>query len=221
MSEQHKSSFLEKVSWGAGGMTESFVNTLYSLSFPIFAIGFGVAPALMGLAQSIPRLIDAFTDPIMGNISDNTHTRWGRRRPFIFLGAILVGVTFPLIFRPGMGWSPMAYFAWFTVTCSLFFIAFTVWSIPWSAMGLEMSDDYEDRTRIQLYRMIFASLAGIGITWSYKLCFFFDDNELIGVRTVGLIIGACMFAMGILSALFVREWRPVEKQAKIKPLGVQ
>ena len=64
-------------------MTESLVNTINMLAMPIYSIALGVSPALVGLATAIPRLLDAFADPIMGNISDNARTRWGRRRPFI------------------------------------------------------------------------------------------------------------------------------------------
>jgi len=219
LKEGHRSTVLEKLVWGVGGMTECLVNAIYSLSFPIFAIGLGMSPALMGVAQAIPRLVDAFTDPVMGNISDNTRTRWGRRCPYIFIGAILIGLTFPLIYMPGRNWSEWAHFAWFSGMTSLFFIAFTIWSIPWSALGLELSDDYNDRTRIQLMRMIFATLAGIGVGWVYKLCFVFDPDELIGVRRVGWLIGGIMCGAGILSALFVREWRHVEKQVPIKLLS--
>jgi GPH family glycoside/pentoside/hexuronide:cation symporter len=219
INQQRKSTWSEKLAWGAGGMTESLVNCLYSLAFPIFAIGLGVSPALIGISQAISRLVDAFTDPVMGNISDNTRTRFGRRRPFIFAGAILVGITFPLIYMPGRDWSEWGCFLWYTGLSSLFFIAFTIWSIPWSALGLELSDDYRDRTKIQLSRMVFATLAGIGVTWAYRLCFIFHTDELIGVRYVGWLIGAVMCVTGILSALFIREWRQVGNQAPIKLLS--
>lgn len=216
VSSSHRSTYLEKLAWGAGGVTESLVNTLYSLSFPIFSIGLGVSPALMGLGQAIPRIIDAFTDPLMGNLSDNARTRWGRRRPFIFIGALLIGLTFPLIFTIDRSWPEWAHFAWFAGVSSLFFIAFTIWSVPWSALGLEMSDDYNDRTRVQLVRMIFASVATIGATWSYRLSLFFDADVLVGVRIATRLIGGVMCIMGIWSAFFVHDWRPISTQAKIR-----
>lgn len=208
----HRTSKKEKLVWGAGGITESLVNCLYSLAYPIFAIGFGVSPALIGIAQAIPRMVDAFTDPLMGNISDNTRTRWGRRRPYIFVGAFLVGLFFPIIFMPGQDWTPTTYFIWYTVFSTLFFIGYTIWSIPWHALGLELSDDYNDRTSIQVARTVFAALAGMAVNWVYRLCFVFNENELIGVRYVALIIGGVMLVSGICSALFVREWRPVASQ---------
>jgi GPH family glycoside/pentoside/hexuronide:cation symporter len=82
-SPQHKSTWAEKFAWGAGGMTESLQNSIWALSFPIYSIALGVSPALIGLAKALPRVVDAFTDPIMGNISDNARTRFGRRRPVV------------------------------------------------------------------------------------------------------------------------------------------
>jgi len=207
MNQPRKTTLAEKFAWGAGGVTESLVNSLYQLAFPVFSIGMGVAPALMGLAQSVPRLIDAFTDPIMGNISDNARTRWGRRRPFIFAGALLMAIAFPLIFLPSREWSPSVLALWFGGTTILFFLAFTVWSIPWSALGLELSADTNDRTRLQVVRMIFATLGGIAVAWVYKACFWFDPDEVVGVRSVAWIVGGIMLGAGILSAILVREWR--------------
>lgn len=212
----HRSTFIEKLTWGAGGLTECLVNSIDALVFPIFSIGMGVSPALIGIARAIPRVVDAFTDPIMGNISDNCRTRWGRRIPFIFLGAILVGLTRPLIFMPDRNWPELGLFAWFTISTTLFFVAYTIWSIPWGALGLELSDDYNDRTRIQVVRMVFATLATLGVSWAYKLCFLFNPDEVIGARSVGWVIGAVMMGAGVLSAFFIKEWRTVKGQNRIR-----
>jgi GPH family glycoside/pentoside/hexuronide:cation symporter len=96
---------------------------------------------------------------------------------------------------------------WFGGTTILFFLAFTVWSIPWSALGLELSADYNDRTRLQVVRMIFATLGGVAVAWVYKACFWFDADEVVGVRSVAWIVGGLMLGAGILSAIFIREWR--------------
>jgi len=212
----HRSTLTEKIAWGAGGMSEGLTNSIWALSFPIYSIALGVSPALIGIAKAAPRVVDALTDPIMGNISDNARTRFGRRRPFIFVGAILIGLLAPLIYMPNRDWPELGLFAWFTGMTVLFFIGFTVWSIPWSALGLELSDDYNDRTRVQVARMVFATLANLATNWVYKLAFLFDSDEVVGVRSVGMLIGGAMLVCGILSALSIREWRPVSSQASIK-----
>ena len=215
-SSHRKTSFAEKVLWGAGGITESLVNAIYQLGFPIFSIGLGLSATLVGLAQSLPRLVDAFFDPVVGNLSDNTRTRFGRRRPYIFAGAIACGLAVPLIFCPGSGWSATALFIWLAAWMVIFFLSFAIWSIPWGALGLEMSDDYKDRTSLQVVKMVFATLALLGVSWVYKLCFFFDENEVIGVRPVSFLIGGLMALAGILSAIFIKEWRHTERQKSMR-----
>ena len=67
--------------YGPGGFSENLaVNSVAQLVNPVFAIALGVSPALVGLAMALPRLVDAFTDPIMGSISDNWQGKWGRKR---------------------------------------------------------------------------------------------------------------------------------------------
>jgi GPH family glycoside/pentoside/hexuronide:cation symporter len=71
--------------WGAGGAADNILyNGVATLVLPIFNVGLGVDAVKIGLAMGIPRLLDALTDPLIGNISDNTRTRWGRRRPYVF-----------------------------------------------------------------------------------------------------------------------------------------
>ena len=68
---------------GMGGLADNFImNTLGTLAAPIYNIGLGMDPVKLGIALFIPRFIDAIADPVMGNISDNTRSRWGRRRPY-------------------------------------------------------------------------------------------------------------------------------------------
>jgi len=74
---------------GAGGFAEWLLAfSLNTLVMPLFTMSFGVSAALVGWAITIPRLVDAFTDPIVGHWSDRTRSRWGRRRPWIFGGGV-------------------------------------------------------------------------------------------------------------------------------------
>jgi GPH family glycoside/pentoside/hexuronide:cation symporter len=96
--EKPSISLAKKSLWGIGGFAENLANNAFiTLSYPIFSIGMGISPFYVGLATSLSRVIDAIIDPIMGNITDNTKTRWGRRRPWIFIGAILMSITFAAI----------------------------------------------------------------------------------------------------------------------------
>jgi GPH family glycoside/pentoside/hexuronide:cation symporter len=102
--------FRKKLVYGSG----AFVNNLLADSIGrmviVLNLGLGMNPALAGLLAALPRLTDAITDPLMGYISDNTRTRWGRRRPYIFVGAIAVGIAFALLWQLPPGKSESWYF---------------------------------------------------------------------------------------------------------------
>ena len=117
-------------------------NGVNSLVLPIFNIGLGVDAVKLGFAIGLPRFLDAISDPIIGHISDNARTRWGRRRPFIFCAALLVGLLIGVLFSPNPQWSKDALFWWFLIWGALFYLAYAVFVIPYSALGLEITSDY-------------------------------------------------------------------------------
>ena len=102
-----------KLIYGCG----AFVNNLLAAAIGgmviVLNLGLGMNPALVGLVAAIPRLTDALTDPLIGYISDNTKTRWGRRRPYIFVGALSVGVIFALLWQLPADQSESFYFWYF------------------------------------------------------------------------------------------------------------
>jgi GPH family glycoside/pentoside/hexuronide:cation symporter len=114
----------------------------------VLNVGLGMNPALVGTLQAIPRFTDAITDPVMGYISDNTRSRYGRRRPYIFIGSILVGLIFALMWQLPAGYSEMFYFWFFLAGSFLFYLAYTIFATPWVALGYEMTPDYHERTRL-------------------------------------------------------------------------
>lgn len=197
-------------------MTNDLINVISVLAIPIYSIALGVNPALIGIALTIPRIWDAFIDPVMGMITDNFRSRWGRRRPLIFLGAVLLFVTFPLLWIPNPAWSPNVLAVYLMVMLIGYYTAYTIWSIPWNALGFEMTPDYNERTRVQAWRAAFATAAGLFISWTYKLCFLFNENEVIGARYVGALIGIILLVTGIASAFFCRERTESQNQEKIK-----
>ena len=105
----------QKIIYGLG----AFVNNLLAAAIGGMAIvlnlGLGMNPALVGLLGALPRLTDALTDPLMGYLSDQTKSRWGRRRPYIFFGAIASGVIYALLWQLPEGESESFYFWFFEV----------------------------------------------------------------------------------------------------------
>lgn len=193
--------------YGPGGFAENIsVNAVAQLVNPVFAIALGVSPALVGLAMAIPRLVDAFTDPLMGSISDNWQGRWGRRRPFIVLGALLSGLTVALIW-----WTPEAaskdfQFYWLVAFLLLSTVGTTCFAVPYVALGMETPSSVHERTSWMAWRSFYHKLSGVGVQWLFffvQLSIF--TSALWGARVVGAVVGVVIAVLGILPALFVRE----------------
>jgi Na+/melibiose symporter-like transporter len=203
-------SFLQKAFWGIGGFAENLANNaLSSLAYPIFGIGMGISPFWIGLSQSASRVVEIITDPIIGNMTDQTRSRWGRRRPWIFIGAILMSILFTSVwftprYQPGAYW-PIIYLVLMT---SLFYSAFTLWNIPYSGLGLELETDYSERTKLMIFRVVPSFIVGIAISSLYKLTLMknvWHGDEVVGARYVCTIIAVLMLITGIIPALFCKE----------------
>ncbi len=98
-SPRDRVSFPHKIAYGIGGFVNNLLASAIGGMAIILTLALGVSPALVGLLGLFPRIFDAITDPLVGFISDNTKSRWGRRRPFIFVGAIFTGIVFALLWQ--------------------------------------------------------------------------------------------------------------------------
>lgn len=208
MSESRRPlNFREKFGYGMGAFTESTAqNALPQMMLPVFNILLGVSPILLGIAAAITRAWDAFSDPLMGYLSDNTRSRWGRRKPYILLGAIASGIFFAAIWLVPSGWSQSRYFWHFLIVSLLYYTATTVYCVPYIGMGYELSDDYHERTRLMGYRMFFVGLSGIGIGWMLRftqLDIFSDGVQ--GMRVLGVITGLVFIFFALGPLLLVRR----------------
>jgi GPH family glycoside/pentoside/hexuronide:cation symporter len=212
----------DKLFYGLGAVSDVIMaNIIFQLAMPIYNIELKVSAALIGLAISLPRLWDAFTDPFMGNISDNTRSRFGRRRPWLALGSLLAGTFCALMWMPPTSFGPTGHFVYFLLISILFFTAYTVFSVPYNALGFEMSPDYDERTSVMSYKTFVMNIGStLFLPWVYKMCFIpaFGGTVLQGARVVGLIIGVLIFVFGLLPAILCRERTESQKQEKIKLL---
>jgi GPH family glycoside/pentoside/hexuronide:cation symporter len=120
-----------------------------------------MSATVIGIAMAIAQVWDAVTDPVLGYISDNTTWKWGRRRPYILIGAIPASVAFFFLFSPPQGLSDRGLGIFFTIIVILFFSFRTIWETPYFALAPELTLDYDERTRLSAYQQVFATFGDI------------------------------------------------------------
>jgi GPH family glycoside/pentoside/hexuronide:cation symporter len=163
-------------------------------------------PALVGLLGAIPRLTDAFTDPLMGYISDNTSSKWGRRRPYIFFGAIFSGLIFIALWQMPESFSEAFYFWYFLVGSLLFYIAYTVFATPWVALGYELTPDYHERTRLMGAQNFLGQLAYLVSPWFLAIMQSETfDSLLEGASVLAVYLGLLVIVLGVMPSIFLKE----------------
>ncbi len=197
----------QKAVYSIGGLVNSIQAAAIGAMVIVLNLGLGVNPALVGLVGAIPRIIDAISDPATGYISDNIRTRWGRRRPVIFFGAIIGGLFYALMFQLYKGHSESFYFWYFAGFQTLYFLGFTCFSIPWIALGYEMTPDYHERTRLQGASNFVGQIAWVIAPWFFKIM---DNKSMFvdivhGARILSIVLGSFIVVGGILPAIFIKE----------------
>lgn len=203
----------EKLAYGAGqGASKVMTDIDNSLLRPIFVLSLGASPALLGLFDVLYRLWDAFTDLFMGWVSDNTRSRWGRRRPYILAGAVLCALWMPVLWLFDRSWSLPAILTWMVVAQLGIFLFATIFNVPWQCLLLEISPDTHERTRVSAMRSYFAFLVGLPMAWVWwfvQLPAFNDasgqPDMVRGAFWVTVLGSGLVLVCGVLPALFCRE----------------
>ncbi|NQV38634.1 MAG: MFS transporter [Candidatus Marinimicrobia bacterium] len=186
----HKLPLSLKIGYGIGDIGSN----IFIVGSGMFLLFFltnvlGIEPALAGLALLIPKLWDVISDPIMGAISDVTHSRWGRRRPYLLYASIPFGLTFFFLFIAPNTQSEFATVAWVALLFALSCTAFTVYNIPYSAMVAEMTDDYNERMSVTSFRMVGSSI-GVLLAGGLAMPLVeFGGGGAAGFRFMGMLLG--------------------------------
>jgi len=213
----------EKFALGAGGLSLFFgTAAIGSFAIPFYQMTLKLDPAWLAAALAIPRFLDALIDPLVGRFSDNLHTRWGRRRPLIALGAIIQALGFGMIWMVPPTWGQMALTTWLVITQLIFYVGFSLFSVPLYALQYEITPDYDERTRVAAVGGFFGKAGELMYSWVFPLASSAIFVSVIaGVRTAGWFVALALLGLvGLLPALFVRERysKKTEHQAKVKLL---
>ncbi len=180
----------------------------------------GLPAATVGLAIMVALVVDAFLDPIVGQISDNWRSRWGRRHPFMYAAAVPVAVSYLLLWNPPRGWSHQALFFYLIGVAVLIRSFITLYEIPSSALAAELTTEYDERTRLLSYRYLFGWIGGLTMYFS-ALRFFLvpargqSTGQLnpLGYAHYGLAAAALMLFAILVSAMGTHRQIPYLREA--------
>ncbi len=199
--------FRQKLAYGIGAVGDmiGFHGPL-NLAVPIFTLYLGVNPALVGAVVAITRVWDAVSDPLMGKISDQTRSRWGRRKPYIVIGALSGGASLAAMWQVPSGLSEMGNAAFLCAALLVFYTAFTVFTVPYHALGYEITDDHHERTSVMAYRIFFNVIGNVMVGWLFAVAKapIFGD-PINGAKWAGAIAGTVFAATCLVPGIFLSE----------------
>ena len=204
-----KLSVKTKIGYGIGCVCD---NTLYTLSGTYLLLYLttvaGVQPALAGTISAVGSVWEALVGPIMGSLSDNTVSRFGKRKPFMMFAAIPVAVITSLLFT-AINAGPVVKGVYYTVAIILFWTSFSMEFVPYMSWGADLTDDYHERTSLRAYSYVFGQvgmligmvLPTIIVDWAMNL----GKSTQQSWQLVGMFCGIAAGAALLISAFSVKN----------------
>lgn len=168
----------------------------------------GLPPATVGLAIMIALMIDALFDPVIGQISDNWRSRWGRRHPFMYASAVPVALSYLLLWNPPLSWSHEALFFYLIGSAIIIRTFLALFEIPSTALAPELAPDYHERTHLLALRAAFNWYAALIMSMVTLRVLLYPTEEYPvaqlnpgGYSLYGVISACVMFTAIMISAL--------------------
>ena len=189
-----------KLGYGVGQTSSGVKNAAFAIFlFFYFNQVLGLSGSLAGVASLLALLVDAITDPMVGQLSDRFKSRWGRRHPFMLAGALPFGFAIYFLFAPPAGLSDTGLFLWMLGFAILVRVLLTLFFVPHLSLGAEMVRDYHQRTSLISYRLFFQFAGGLFVSMVGFVVFFppskeFPNGMLNAASYPGFAIFAGMLA---------------------------
>ena len=197
----------QKIAFGFGMLANQMFPAILGIFMVVLVEDLEFSGWMWSLVFLFPRIFDAITDPIMGFISDNTKSKWGRRRQYVLIGGILMGIAYIFMWQlykvDGVQYNFWYFFLWSLV----FYLGLTIFSVPYVAMGYEMSDDFHERTNI----MAIAQFIG---QWAWVIAplfwiIMYDENWFpsadIAVRELAIWVAIPCAVCATVPAIFIKS----------------
>jgi GPH family glycoside/pentoside/hexuronide:cation symporter len=199
--------FGQKVAFGIGMLANQMFPAALGIFMVVLVQDLGWPGWMWGVAYFFPRLFDCFTDPLMGFISDNTKSRWGRRRQYVILGGLIMGATFIIMWQLYRGSGVDYNFTYFMIWSFMFYLGLTIFSVPYVAMGYEMSDDFHERTNIMATAQWIGQWAWVIAPWFWVVMYdpaWFESAE-VATRSLAVWVGVIFAICAIVPGIFIKS----------------
>ncbi len=213
-------SFGQKVAFGVGMFANQMFPAILGIFMVVLVQDLGFPGWMWGVLFFLPRIFDSITDPVMGFISDNTKSKWGRRRHYVFLGALIMGVSFVIMWQlyreNGVDYN----FTYFLLWSFVFYLGLTIFSVPYVAMGYEMSNDFHERTDIMAIAQWIGQWAWVIAPWFWV--FMYDQSWFtsadVATRELAIYVGVACMVFAMVPAIFIKSESTVD--ADYAPLNL-
>ncbi len=218
----NKVPFGQKVAFGLGMLANQMFPAALGIFMVVLVQDLGFPGWMWGILFFLPRVFDSITDPIMGFISDNTRSVWGRRRQYVFTGAIIMGIAFVVMWQlyreNGVNYN----FTYFLLWSIVFYLGLTIFSVPYVAMGYEMSDDFHERTSIMAVAQWIGQWAWVIAPWFWVVMY--DDswfpNADSATRELSIWVGLSCMVLAMMPAIFIKS-RSTKNDESLIPLSLK
>ena len=197
----------QKIAFGIGMLANQMFPAALGIFMVVLVQDLGFPGWMWGVIYFFPRLFDCFTDPIMGFISDNTKSRWGRRRQYVILGALVMGISFIIMWQLFRENSIDYNFAYFMIWSFIFYLGLTIFSVPYVAMGYEMSDDFHERTSIMAVAQWIGQWAWVIAPWFWVVMYdptWFESAE-VATRSLAVWVGIIFTICALVPGIFIKS----------------
>jgi GPH family glycoside/pentoside/hexuronide:cation symporter len=203
-----KLSFKTKLFYGIGDMAAASVNGAIGFLFTPFLLNVaGISPFLLGWIFLIKQPWDAINDPLMGQLSDRTESRFGRRKIWLIVATVPLALLFVMSWLvPDVSiWGKFAYYLVMVVLLDTFY---TMHNVPYAALTAEMTDDYQERTQVNMFRFGFSLIGSLISTIVFVLITSGAADQQAAFFKAAWIIMLVIIVTGFSPAFFTPENNP-------------
>lgn len=218
----HKVPFGQKVAFGLGMLANQMFPAALGIFMVVLVQDLGFPGWMWGLLFFLPRFYDSVIDLIMGFITDNTRSKWGKRRHYVFTGAIILGISFVAMWQLHRENSLEYNFTYFLIWSFVFYTGLTIFSIPYVAMGYEMSDDFHERTSIMAVAQWIGQWAWVIAPWFWIVMYdpAWFENADTATRTLSVWVGIACMILAMVPAIFIKSKSTLDDDSLI-PLNLK